>query len=43
MNHGVRDFVEDSSDSWYGKDNDDGDDVEPGQIGAGVMNSDYES
>ena len=41
LNHGVRDFVEDSSDSWDGKDDDD--DVEPGQMGAGVMNSDYES
>ena len=41
MNHGVRDFVEDNSDSWDGKDDDD--DVEPGQMGAGVMNSDYES
>ena len=40
MNHGVRDFVEDSSDSWDGKDDDD---VEPGQMGAGVMNSDYEN
>ena len=28
LNHGVRDFVEDSSDSWDGKDDDD---VEPGQ------------
>ena len=43
LNHSVRDFVEDSRDSWDGKDNDDGDDVEPGQIGAGVMNSDYKS
>ena len=42
LNHGVRDFVEDSSDSWDGKDDDD-DDVEPGQMGAGVMNFNYES
>ena len=41
LNHGVRDFVEDSSDSWNDKDDDD--DVEPGQMGVGVMNSDYES
>ena len=41
LNHGVRDFVEDSSDSWDGKD--DADVNEPGQMGAGVMNSDYES
>nr|POE97552.1 hypothetical protein CFP56_17071 [Quercus suber] len=41
LNHGVRDFVEDNSDSWDGKDADDV--VEPGQIGAGVINSDYES
>ena len=41
LTHGVRDFVEDSSDSWDGKDDDD--DVEPGQMGAGVMNSDYEN
>ena len=43
MNYGVKDFVEDSSDSWDGKDDDDNDVVEPGQMGAGVMNSDYES
>ena len=42
LNHGVRDFVEDSSDNWDGKDDDD-DDVEPGQMGAGVMNFNYES
>ena len=41
LNHGVRDFVEDSSDSWDGKNN--ADVNEPGQMGAGVMNSDYES
>nr|POF24600.1 hypothetical protein CFP56_76388 [Quercus suber] len=41
LNHGVRDFVEDSSDSWDGKD--DADVNEPGQMGASVMNSDYES
>jgi len=41
LNHGVRDFVEDSSDSWDGKD--DADVNEPGQMGAGVMNSNYES
>nr|POE57606.1 hypothetical protein CFP56_39361 [Quercus suber] len=39
--HGVRDFVEDSSDSWDGKD--DAEVNEPGQMGAGVMNSNYES
>ncbi|XP_023883718.1 uncharacterized protein LOC111996006 [Quercus suber] len=43
LDHGVRDFVEDSSDSWDGKDDDDDVVVEPGQMGAGVMNSDYES
>ena len=44
LNHSVRDFVEDSSDSWDGKDDDDDDDdVEPGQMGASVMNFDYES
>ncbi|KAK9989435.1 hypothetical protein SO802_029674 [Lithocarpus litseifolius] len=37
----LRDFVEDSSDSWDGKD--DADVNEPGQMGAGVMNSNYES
>ena len=41
LNHGVRDFVEDSSDNWDGKDDDDV--VEQGQMGTGVMNSDYES
>ncbi|KAK9984522.1 hypothetical protein SO802_034047 [Lithocarpus litseifolius] len=41
LNHGVRDFVEDSSDSWDGKD--DANVNEPGQMGAGIMNSDYES
>ena len=41
MNHGIRDFVEDSSDSWDGKDDDDV--IEASQMGAGVMNSDYES
>ena len=41
LNYGVRDFVEDSSDSWDGKD--DVDINEPGQMGAGVMNFDYES
>ena len=41
LNHGVRDFVEDSSDSWDGKD--DVEVNEPGQMGAGVMNSDYKS
>ena len=41
LNLGVKDFVEDNGDSWDGKDDDD--DVEPGQMGAGVMNSDYES
>ena len=40
LNHGVRDFVKDSSDSWDGKHDDD---VEPGQMGASVMNSDYKS
>ena len=43
MNYDVRDFVEDSSDSWDGKDDDDNDVVEPGQMGTGVMNSDYKS
>ena len=37
LNHGVRDFVENS---WDGKDDDV---VELGQMDAGVMNSDYES
>ena len=39
--HGVRDFVKDSSDSWDGKN--DANVNEPGQMGFGVMNSDYES
>ena len=43
MNYGVRDFAEDSSDSWDGKDDDDNDVVEPGQMGVGVMNFDYKS
>ena len=38
-----REFVEDSSNNWDGKDDDDDDVVEPGQMSAGVMNSDYES
>nr|POE89176.1 hypothetical protein CFP56_72571 [Quercus suber] len=38
LNHGVRDFVEDSSDSWDGKD--DADVNEPSQMGAGVMSLD---
>ena len=42
LNHGIRDFVEDSSDSWDGKDDDDIV-VEVSQMGAGIMNSDYES
>ena len=41
LNHGDREFVEDSNDNWDGKDDDD--DVEPSQMSAGVMNSDYES
>ena len=41
LNHGVRDFVKDSSDSWDGKNDDDV--VEPGQMGSSVMNSNYES
>ena len=41
LNYSVRDFVEDISDSWDSKDDDDI--VEPGQMGAGVMNSNYES
>ena len=41
LNHGVRDFVEDSSDSWDGKNN--ADVNEPGQMGAGVMDFDYKS
>ena len=42
LNHGIRDFVEDSSDSWDGKDDDDVV-VEVSQMGAGIINSDYES
>ena len=42
LNHGLRDFVKDNSDSWDGKDDDD-DIVQPGQMGAGIMNFDYES
>ena len=38
-----REFVEDSSNSWDGKDDDDDDVIEPGQMSAGIMNSDYES
>ena len=41
LNHGDREFVEDSNDNWDGKDDDD--DVEPSQMSAGVMNFDYES
>ena len=41
LNHGDREFVEDSNDNWDGKDDDV--DVEPSQMSAGVMNSDYES
>ena len=41
LNYGVRDFVGDSIDSWDGKD--DAEVNEPGQMGAGVMNSNYES
>ena len=40
LNHDVRDFVKDSSDNWDGKD--DAEVNEPGQMGAGIMNSDYE-
>ena len=43
LNHGVRDFVEDNSKSWDVKDDDDDDVVELGQMGSGIMNSDYES
>ena len=43
MNYGVRNFVEDNSDSWDSKDDDDNDVVVPSQMGAGVMNFDYES
>ena len=41
LNHGVRDFVKDSSDNWDGKNDDDV--VEPSQMSAGVKNSDYET
>ena len=41
LNHDVRNFVEDSSDSWDGKA--DADVNEPSQMGVGVMNFDYES
>nr|POE81072.1 hypothetical protein CFP56_61672 [Quercus suber] len=41
LNHGVKDIVEDSSDSWDTKD--DAEVNEPRQMGVGVMNSDYES
>ena len=40
VNHAEREFVEDSSDSWGGYDEDV---TEPVQMGAGVINSDYES
>ncbi|KAK9992409.1 hypothetical protein SO802_027394 [Lithocarpus litseifolius] len=40
VNPDDREFVEDSSDSWYGYDEDV---TKPVQMGAGVMNSDYES
>ena len=40
MNHAEREFVEDSSDSWDGFDQDV---TELVQMGTGVMNSDYES
>ena len=40
VNHAEREFVEDSSDSWDGSDEDV---IEPVQMGAGVINSDYES
>ena len=42
VNPNEREFVEDSSDNWDGND-DDKDVVEPVQMGAGVMDSDYES
>nr|POE91190.1 hypothetical protein CFP56_37796 [Quercus suber] len=41
LNQGVWDFVEDNSDNWDGKDDDDV--VEPCLMGTGVMNSDYKS
>ena len=40
MNHAEREFLEDSSDSWDGFDEDVTESVE---MGAGVINSDYES
>nr|POE57348.1 hypothetical protein CFP56_23346 [Quercus suber] len=40
VNPNKREFVEDSSDSWDGSDEDV---TEPIQMGAGVMNSDYDS
>ena len=40
VNHAEREFMEDSSDSWDGSDEDV---TEPVQMGAGVINSDYES
>ena len=39
MNPDQSDFVEDNSDSWDGKNDDD--DVELGQMGVGAMNSTY--
>ena len=41
LNHGVRYFVEDSCNSWDGKD--DADVNESGQMGASIMNFDYKS
>ena len=41
LNHGVRDFAEDSSDSWNGKN--DANVNESGQMGASVKTSDYKS
>ena len=41
LNHSVRDFVEDSSDNWDGKDATDVNKL--GQMDVGVMNSDYEN
>ena len=40
VNHAEREFVEDSSDSWDGSDEDV---IELVKMGAGVINSDYES
>ena len=40
VNHAEREFVEDSSDSWDGSDEDV---IEPVKMGAGVINSNYES